>query len=252
MSVPSRVLAILDLYVSGKAEWTVEEMAEAIGVSTSTAYRYTKELCAAGFLDPISRSKYALGPAFIQYDYLLRADDPLIRHATPIMQDMIARTDPRIDIVLSRLFNNCVLCIHQENGPMPHPPTSYARGVAMPLFVGATSKVILAHMPDRALRRLYLEMEDLIKKTLPAQTWSGLKEELKHIRKQGFCLTTSEVTKSRVGIAAPVFREGAIVASLSIVMEITVFEELSDTHNVSEIIRQAASQISKGLSQDLD
>ncbi len=118
----------------------------------------------------------------------------------------------------------------------------------MPLFVGATSKVILAHMPGRALKRLYLQKEDVIREALPQMTWAGLKDELKSIRKQGHCLTISEVTNSRVGLAAPVFRDDHIVASLSIVMESKVFEKLAVKEDVFDIVKNAAASISNKFS----
>lgn len=240
----------MELFSAERAVWTAEEMAKAIGVSTSTAYRYTRELCLVGFLDPVNRGGFALGPAFIQYDYLLRTNDALIRYATPIMQDLIERIDPRLDVVLSRLFRNCVLCIHQEKGPEPHPPTNYARGVAMPLFVGATSKAILAHLPDRTLRRLYLDNEEAIRAAAPDRSWKNFKQELREIRKDGYSLTISEVEHGRAGLAAPVFRNGAVVASMSVVMEETVLAEVRTRVNVFEAVMASASETSAMLADD--
>ena len=51
------------------------------------------------------------------------------------------------------------MCVYDVRGEKSRGQTSYERGVAMPMFLGATSKVILAQLPDRALRSVYLANE---------------------------------------------------------------------------------------------
>jgi len=247
MTAPSRVIAILQLYLGDRRVWTAEAMGRALNVSTSTAYRYVKELCAAGFLDPVTGAGYALGPAIIQYDHLLRTADTLIQHAIPGMRKLIALSDPRVDVILCRRFKDRVLCVHQENGPEPHPPTSYARGVAMPLFLGATSKVILANLPDRGLKRLYLDNEEQIRASGSVRTWKEFKEELKKVRRTGYCLTVSEVARDRAGLAAPIFRDDQVIASISIVMQNHVFEEIRKSADIIPEVLGVAREISESL-----
>lgn len=244
MTTQSRVLAIMRLFLGDQRVWTAEEMGRALDVSTSTAYRYVKELCAEGFLDPVVGAGYALGPAIIQYDYRLKQSDPLILAARPVMQDLIRQTGQRLDAILCRRFRDCVLCIHQENGSEPHPPTTYARGVAMPLFLGATSKVILAHLPAKGMQRLYLENEASIRTALPNATWNAFREQLKQIRAAGYSLTQSEIARGRTGLAAPVFHEGQVVASISLVMEDRTFDDLSQSRSMIDMVREAAGHIS--------
>lgn len=245
----NKTLAVLQLYTQDRFVLTVDEIARAIDVSTSTAYRHLKELCGAGFLDAVGRGSYALGPAFIQYDHLLRRNDALIGLATPVMKRLLQEVDPGIDVVLSRMFNNCVLCIHQENGPKPHWPTRYVRGVAMPLFVGATSKAILAYLPDRTLRRIYLDNEEEIRSIAPDEGWKAFRERLRQIRKDGFSLTISEVQVGRVGLAAPIFRNGSVVASISLVMGEEVYRKVSEGDDAPTRVMQAAQQISRALDE---
>jgi len=248
--VPSRVIAILRLFASEQSVWTAEEIAQAIGVSASTAYRYITELGADGFLDPAGRGGYSLGPAFIQYDALMRKSDRLIAIAAPLMQNIISQIDPRIDVVLSRLFKNGVLCIHQENGSGPHPPTTYARGAAMPIFRGATSKVILANLSDRALKRLYLENEREIHAALPDTDWKSLRGDLRRIRKDGYCITDSEVAVGRVGVAGPIFRGDEVIASMSVVFERDVYDYLKQHMNLPGKVMSCTSAICEALATE--
>jgi DNA-binding IclR family transcriptional regulator len=165
MSRPNRLLAILDLFDAARPVWTVEAIGAALRVPTSTLYRHVRELVRAGFLDPVTGAGYALGPAFIRYDRVLRQTDALIRVASPIMGQLLERTTQNATVILCRRFRDGVMCVHDVHGIAPHSPTSYERGVAMPLFLGATSKVILAHLPDRTLKRVYCANEAVIRPT---------------------------------------------------------------------------------------
>jgi DNA-binding IclR family transcriptional regulator len=217
MSRPNRLLAILDLFEAARPVWTVEEIGTTLGIPTSTIYRHVRDLVQAGFLDPVTGAGYSLGPAFIRYDRVLRQTDPLIGLAAPIMAQLLERTTQRATVILCRRFRDGVMCVHEVHGSEPHSPTSYERGVAMPLFLGATSKVILAHLPDRTLKRVYHVNEPLIHGSLRVSDWLEFRTQLRDIRKAGFAMTDSEVSKDRVGIAAPIKRGDQLIAGVSLV-----------------------------------
>jgi DNA-binding IclR family transcriptional regulator len=213
----NRVLHILQLFEE-KSVLSVEEIAQEVGTSTSSAYRDVQELCQAGFLAPVVGAGYVLGPAFVQFDRLVRQSDPLIRLAAPRMRGLLEKTTQRAVAVLSRRYRDHVMCVHQELGRAPHPLTVYERGVAMPMFSGATSKVILAHQPDRTLQRIYLESEETIRRTLNCTTWKTFRDQLEEIRRAGVAVTRSEMAEGRVGIAAPIFASKQVIAGLSLVL----------------------------------
>ncbi|MBB5213736.1 IclR family transcriptional regulator [Parapusillimonas granuli] len=220
----NRILHIFQLFEQ-QHTWSVEEIAHEMGTSTSSAYRDVQELSQAGFLIPIVGSRYVLGPAFVQFDRVVRISDPLIRLGTAQMRELLDRTTQRAVAVLSRRYRDQVMCVHQETGNAPYPLTSYERGVAMPLFVGATSKAILAHLNDRTLEKIYLENEEEIKRSLHCTNWKEFRDHLAEIRKAGVAVTTSEVAKGRVGIAAPIFASKQVIGGLSLVVNEPDFED---------------------------
>ena len=213
----NRVLHILQLFEE-RPVLSVEEIAREIGISTSSTYRDVQELCQAGFLAPVVGAGYVLGPAFVQFDRLVRQSDPLIRLATPRMRTLLDHTTQRAVAVLSRRYRDHVMCVHQELGNAPHPLTLYERGVAMPMFSGATSKVILAHQAERTLQRIYLENEETIRRTLNCESWKSFRDQLDEIRRAGVAVTRSEMAEGRIGIAAPIFASKQVIAGLSLVL----------------------------------
>ena len=249
MSRPHPLIAILQLFENGRPVWTVEDIGAALKMPTSTTYRHVRGLVQAGFLDPVTGAGYALGPAFIRYDRILRQNDQLIGVAEPVMKDLLARTSQRATVILCRRFKDCVMCVHEVEGAQPHPATSYERGVAMPMFLGATSKVILANLPDRTLKSVYLANEETIRRTLKVRDWKGFKEQFRAIRRAGYALTDSEVAKGRIGLAAPISRGDQVVAGISLVALPNDTDRAKISSYVPAVIA-AAAKISKSLSKE--
>src|SRR3984893_1412385 len=71
------------------------------------------------------------------------------------MVDLIQYAAEGSIVLLCRLFHDRVMCVHQVMGRGPQEPVSYERGRLMPLYRGATSKIILAHLPPRTLKALF-------------------------------------------------------------------------------------------------
>ena len=141
MSSLGRLLSILDLYSETKPIWTLEDITLETGFARSTAYRYVKELCDSGLLMSIGKGAHVLGPRFIEFDRLIRNNDPLLIASQRIMPDLLGEFGEGV-LLLSSLYKNKVLSIHQE--PLVTDfKISYTRGRPMPLFYGATSKIIL-------------------------------------------------------------------------------------------------------------
>jgi DNA-binding IclR family transcriptional regulator len=164
------------------------------------------------------------------------------------MADLLTQTSQQATVILCRRFKDCVMCVHEVEGDRPHPATSYERGVAMPMFLGATSKVILSNLPDRTLKSVYLANEETIRRTLKVRDWKTFSDQFREIRRAGFALTDSEVAKGRVGLAAPIFRGDQIVAGISLVALPSDTDRTMISGYVSSVIA-AAAKISKLLSK---
>jgi DNA-binding IclR family transcriptional regulator len=243
MSGQSHILSILQLFDSGGPVWTVEDISNALGVSLRTAYRNVRELTQTGFLDPVSGAGYVLGPAFIRFDRVIRQSDPLIRTATPGMEQLLEQTSQEAVVILCRRFKDCVMSVHMVEGQSPHLPASYERGAAMSLFLGAPAKIILAFLPDRILRGIYLRQETAIRESGPT-SWAQFKEQLRAVRKQGLAMTDSEIGIGRMGIAAPILRGDQVVASLSLALDATIRRDEAKAAQFASAVMKVAADVS--------
>lgn len=241
----SRALRVLGLFDAGTRVLTVEAIARRLGTSASSAYRVVQDLSRTGFLDPVAEAGYVLGPAFIRYDYLIRSSDPLIHSAVPVMRELLERTTQSATAVLSRRFRDHVMCVHQEQGSAPHPVPAYERGVAMPLFSGATSKIVLAHLDTRSLKSLVGERAS----SAEQHYWGEVMDELRAIRRAGYAVTRSEVTEGRCGVAAPIRLGRAVIGSVSLVFEQSVLSG-GEPGSFAGPVKLAATEISRVLAAD--
>ena len=233
-----RMLSVLDTFSEQAPIWTVDGIADALGYTRATAYRYVGGLCDAGLLTRVAQGAYGLGPRIIELDRQIQRCDPLLAVAERVMQGLLHPNRGQV-VLLCSLFRETVLCIHQA-GHDKALGLSYARGRPMPLFRGATSKVILACLPERRLTRLFVEHQADVRKAGLGRTREEFLASLKPIRRQGFSITRAEVDAGVVGIAVPVFGgERAVIGSLSIVFSEKRYPERHAAEVIAELKRAA-------------
>ncbi len=214
-----RLLMALALFTIERPLWTVEGAAETLGVSPQTAYRYFKQLTGTGLITPVAGAGYTLGPAIIQMERQIQATDPMLIAARTVMVDLIQHAVEGSTAILCRLFHDRVMCMHQVMSRGPQEPVSYERGRLMPLYRGATAKIILAHLPTRTLRSLFAHDAAAISAAGLGGSFDEFRRALAALRRAGICITHGEVDHGRTGIGAPIFdRDGAVLGSLSLAL----------------------------------
>jgi DNA-binding IclR family transcriptional regulator len=247
VTTANRLLAVLSLFTIEKSEWTVEEAAKEIAVSVSTAYRYFRDLSKVGLLDSSPSGKYVLGPAVIENDRKIRLTDPLIKVGRAAMQRLVTRSASAGVALLCRIYRNRVMCVHQDARVLPEDTVGYERGRPMPMFRGASSKVIFANLPSRTARWFFEKYPDEIAGGGLGSDWETIKLNLRRIRRCGVHITRGEVDSGRVGIAAPVFGPDRNVIG-SITMAIPDSEATPQfIANISALVQAAAREIDCGL-----
>ncbi|MGO4677234.1 IclR family transcriptional regulator [Bosea sp. 2YAB26] len=251
MNALGRFVSLLRLFRETKGSWTVQDMSEALSVPASTVYRTVRELVGEGFLEPAYEAHYRLGPAFVEFDRLVRLTDPLVRAGQSRLHDLIAQAGVPCVALLARLYGDTVLCVADEAvGNLPARP-SYERGRPMPLTRGATSKTILSLVPPRRLARLvagsFGGQPGADQADLPMKI-AELRDLLAGIRKRGYCITRGEIDEGLVGIAVPVaVPELGIAASISLVLDAASLDEKLE-HRLVLLLVSSASLLGDRLS----
>lgn len=214
MAIP-RTLRILSLFSLARPVLSVPWLMAQLEASRASVYRDVQALVEAGLLERVDGRGYALGARIVELDRQIRLADPLLHAAGDLPQQLAAQS--RGTVLLCRLHARTVLCI-LEVGGADALTVSYQRGRAMPLYRGATSKILLAHVSLARLQQLLdADREMLAQAGLP-RTLGGLQQVLAPLRAQGHAVTRAEVDRDAVGLAVPLLDGGHLLGSLSVVL----------------------------------
>lgn len=221
MANANRLLRILAMFDLSRPVITPEWLMAQLDVSRASVYRDLGQLVGAGMLERVPDCGYVLGPRVVELDRQIRLTDPLLQAAEELLGRLAEETAGTV--LLCRFHGDKVMCIHQatsSRGRDPALTVSYERGRAMPLYRGATSKVILAWLPLATLKRLWAaERAALVAAGLP-DDFGHLLDLLAAIRAEGHVVTGGEVDTAAVGFAAPLRDGEHLLGSLSIVMPV--------------------------------
>lgn len=218
-----RLLAVIDLFSLAKPILTGEEIGSALALSRATLYRYLRVLGTAGFVAPVGSGRYCLGPRFVALDRQIRLSDPLLVHATPVMEEFIGHFNGLL--LLCSHYRDKVLCIHHVASD-PSIRFSMQRGRTFPMFRSAPSKAILAYLPPHQLKSLFLHEHAAIRDADCGDTWPQFRDKLKAIRMNGFYFAYGELDKELFGLSAPIFRApGQIAGSVTSVIPKVEFRQ---------------------------
>jgi DNA-binding IclR family transcriptional regulator len=214
-----RLLRILSSFDLSRPVRKPADMMRELGVSRASIYRDLAALERAGLLERVADRGYALGPLIVELDRQIRLADPLLRAAAGLLGPLAADTGGTV--LLCRVHASKVLCIHQESAsqaPLQAAMSvSYERGKAMPLYRGATSRIILAHLPQAELERLWTHDRDAIAAAgLPA-SFEAFCANLAQLREQKVCATENEVDPGIAGSAVALLDGKRVLGSLSVV-----------------------------------
>ncbi len=119
----------------------------------------------------------------------------------------------------------------------------------MPLYRGSASKIILAHLPLRWLRRQYQQEREAIATAGLGEEWQIFRSHLRKLRHNEVCVTQGEIDPGRIGISAPVFgAEDEILGSIGLVVsadDVVGRENL--LQQLMERVRSAGRHVSQAL-----
>ncbi|MCL4801904.1 MAG: IclR family transcriptional regulator [Burkholderiales bacterium] len=245
MSSLKRLLAVLDLFTEAAPQWTPEEIAERLGLSRPTGYRYVRELVAAGLLFRASASRYTLGPRIIELDYQIRRVDPVSRAGQAAMSDLAERTG--CSVTLAAIYGDRILTLHLEQGAEAL-DISYGRGRPLPLFRGTPSRTLLAFLPRGRQRQLFERHRE--EAAAIGRDWEAFQAELQAIRRAGYGVSVGELDPHNAGIAVPVLDDdGQVLGSLCLVLPRQRLEFVNVERLVS-LAREAAARMTHLIRHD--
>lgn len=202
-----RALDIL-LCFTTQPSLSMSEIAQHVGLHKSTVHRLLASLEGKGFVvRDTATEKYKLGFRIWELSVnVSQSDDPAILFLAE-MEQLRDRLGETVSLYVrdgnERIRIQAVQSNHSVRRVAPI-------GVRLPLYVGASSKILVAYEKPRQQMEIIQQLPEMIDKTT-------MLEQMTIIRAQGYATSSEERESGVAAIAAPVFdRQGHFIAALSV------------------------------------
>ncbi|MNW49516.1 Transcriptional regulator KdgR [compost metagenome] len=204
-----RALDILMCFTRG-SDLALTEIAGEIGLHKSTVHRLLTTLEEQGFVTrDQATEKYRLGLKIWELSAHLSQNDDPATLLLPLMERLRDRLGETVSLYLRNGTDRLRIQAVQSNQAIRRVAPIGAR---LPLYVGASSKVLVAYADDSVIQSL-LEGPDwptAIDKT-------AYVAQLQEIRRIGYATSYEEREPGAAAVSAPIFgRSGKIAAALSV------------------------------------
>lgn len=241
-STVRRVAQVLDVFLDGRADAGISEIARALGCSKSVVHRIAVSLSDAGYLvaDPDTR-RYRLGAKAIELGLCAVAKTEVIANAVDHLRRLADATGETA--TLNLLHGDVRVYAGQVEGREPVRQTVHV-GQEVPLHLGAAGKAILAFLPEPRRQRVFWAGRG--RANGARGTFAALERELAQVRRSGFAISHAELVAGAVSVAAPVFDRSGVAASIA-VAGVSVRSQPKRLARYADVVRQEAGALSRKL-----
>jgi IclR family KDG regulon transcriptional repressor len=238
-------LDVVDYLNDHSHYYRVSEIAQDINVNRTRVFRILKTLEARGFVDYDSYSKgYRLGIKFLHIGENVRERLDLRREAEPFLVELARQTGDSAHLLI--LQGDRAVTIDRRQGKNRLQVASPI-GQNLPLYVGASPKILLAYLPDAERERIIqsIKFESFTKNTITNS--NELRRCLERIRQQGYAIDEQDYESDVYAVGAPVMDDkGSVVAGVTITTPGSRYSSKRRTELIALVV-EAGNQLSKKL-----
>jgi IclR family acetate operon transcriptional repressor len=209
-----RAITILQL-IAREGEARVSDLARALGVNRSTAFRILATLEQRGMVvQDGERGAYHLGSGVVELAAAATREGlPLTAVARPLCEELAAEVGETVNIAI--FDGEAVISVDQVLGSATLTSVNWI-GQRTPAHATSAGKVFLAYMsPDERARHLDRGLPAFTDHTITDPAL--LERELEVVRRRGYSTTNEEHEDGLAALAAPIFDSmGSVVAAVTV------------------------------------
>jgi DNA-binding IclR family transcriptional regulator len=212
----ARALSLLFRLREADEPLSAGQLGDGLGVPASNTYRLLQQLEVSGLVERRARNEIVLGLRCLDLGGAVREriDREIGRTAGPVMEELTRRTGETT--LLTMRTGLQAICVLSVDSARPF-RLSYELGRVMPMYRGASGRILLAHQRRRLVEQVLAEMAPYVSETGEHVTPEMMTAVLVGIRTDGYCVTRSELDAGATGIAAPILgASDRLVAGLTV------------------------------------
>lgn len=196
MQTAGRALDILALFGDGQ-RLTLSEIGKRAGLSPSVTYRLLYTLSEHGFVQQVPGGKeYFIGDKAVILGLTGLQEKRIMRAARKLIWEWWRQTGHTITVL--SLIDKKAVVVYRIHPLQDEEDTLYI-GSSYPLHIGASQRILLAHMPKEEQREYISSL------FLDRSAKEELMENMRRIRERGYDYTEQMMTKGIWGLSVPIF-----------------------------------------------
>lgn len=233
-----RALDILSLLTEEQPVVSLKTMVEATGLAKTTVVRLVQTLESYGLLW-LTDAGFTAGPGLWRWAHLARQGWELPQETIKVLRDLANRRGETANVMIRRDIHR--VCVAQQESPKPLRHVVRV-GDELPLWAGASSKVLLRGASDALLTRI------AVASPFGEQHAERLRERVDQAARQGYAVSQGEREVGLTAVAVPLSTSsGVVVAALSLSgPSARITEDLVEDF-AQDLLRVAAQIMSQGF-----
>lgn len=238
----SRALALLALFDEETPIRTLRDLIDSSELPKTTVLRLIQTLEHLGFLYERPDGGYCLGPVLIRLSRAVEHVWRLPVAAEATMEALREQTKETINLYV--LEGSSRVCVAQKQGPQ-NIRYVIPIGIPLPLWGGASAKILLADQSERFVERVLREG----RKDPSYRQWFA--DELDRVRESGVAVSRGEREPAAASVAVPIRAADRTIAALAISGPITRFTPDRVTE-LSQILKRAVARMQESFTVGVD
>ncbi|QHV94152.1 IclR family transcriptional regulator [Spirosoma endbachense] len=218
------------------------DLADSLNLNHGTCANILKTLVARGYVEQIGTKKgYILG----SQSYTLTANEAY-------RKDLLEASREEMDALTQAINENCLLAVLKENQRIAIYRTFAEQDLQVrttdikPIYDSASGRLLLAMLPKEKIQRFIAKYGLPSDESWPeVQSETQLLDSLALMRREELALQTI-ANRHVMGLAVPIYKNGLVVASLSIYLPEYRYMAM-DKQKLISSLRQCAKNIHKRL-----
>ena len=227
---------------------TLSEIADAIGVTPSTAHTYLATLLDLGYVVK-SGDRYALGPEFLTLGEYVRHNSRLYEASKNEVDQLAETTGEAVHLVIEHQGRG--IALYEQFGPQAIGTEFHQTLRQQPhrhLHCTASGKAILASLPEDRVDAILDEhgLRDRTANTITDR--ATLFEEFEAIRDRGYAVNDGEELLGIAAVGVPIRDETqTVLGSIAVSMPKSRTEQDAFSEDVIRLVERAANSIEVNL-----